>query len=62
MTPPKLSAVPQARLDCYLVFSSSGSLCRAHVGDEAEFTAASHASVINGFTVKVPIVDDYREH
>ena len=62
MTSPQAPEPPESRPDCYLVFSATGDLCRAHVGPEAEFTSASHASVINGFTIKSPVHDDFREY
>lgn len=49
-------------LDCYLVFSPAGELCRAHVGADAEFAADSHASVLKGFVVRAPITHDYRDY
>lgn len=62
MATPEPQKTPESRPDCYLVFSANGSLCKAHVGIEAEFTSANHASVINGFTVKAPVHDDFREY
>jgi hypothetical protein len=62
MTTPEPQKAPESRSDCYLVFSANGSICKAHVGPEAEFTSANHASVINGFTVKGLVHEDFREY
>jgi hypothetical protein len=62
MTTAEPSTALESRPDCYLVFSATGDLCRAHIGPEAEFTASSHASVINGFTVKAPVHEDFRQY
>lgn len=46
----------------YMVFTPGGGLCMAHTGSEAEFTSASHASVVKGFSVKLLVHDDFREY
>jgi len=46
----------------FIVFSTNGGFCKAHTGSEAEFTSARHASAVKGFTVKVPLHDDFREY
>lgn len=46
----------------YLVFSPGGGFCMAHIGVEAEFTSASHAAVLKGFVLKLPVHDDFREY
>lgn len=54
--PPKHPAWPS----CHLVFTAAGDLCRAHIGINSGPMASSHAEVISGFAVQVPVTADFR--
>jgi hypothetical protein len=62
MTPTEPQQADEEPNDVYLVFTPGGGFCMAHVTPDAEFSSAAHASVVKGFTVKLPVHDDFREY
>jgi hypothetical protein len=62
MTSPEPQQADETPEYVYMVFTSGGGFCMTHIGPEAEFTSASHAAVVQGFSVKLPMHDDFREY